>query len=141
VDLPVADVRIGDVLDLRPGERVPVDGRVVSGDSWVDEAMVTGEPVPVAKAAGDAVIGGTVNQAGALVIEAVAVGADTMLSRIIRMVEAAQGGKLPIQAVVDRVTLWFVPVVIAAAVVTFGSGYCWVRPLPCRWRWSMRWQS
>ena len=120
VDLPVAEVRIGDVLDLRPGERVPVDGRVVSGDSWVDEAMVTGEPVPVAKAAGDAVIGGTVNQAGALVIEAVAVGADTMLSRIIRMVEAAQGGKLPIQALVDRVTLWFVPVVIAAAVVTFG---------------------
>jgi heavy metal translocating P-type ATPase len=120
VDLPVAEVRIGDVLDLRPGERVPVDGRVVSGDSWVDEAMVTGEPVPVAKAAGDAVIGGTVNQAGALVIEAVAVGADTMLSRIIRMVEAAQGGKLPIQALVDKVTLWFVPAVITAAVVTFG---------------------
>jgi Au+-exporting ATPase len=120
VDLPVAEVRPGDVLDLRPGERVPVDGRVVSGDSWVDEAMVTGEPVPVAKGPGDAVIGGTVNQAGALVIEAVAVGADTMLSRIIRMVEAAQGGKLPIQALVDRVTLWFVPAVIAAAVVTFG---------------------
>jgi heavy metal translocating P-type ATPase len=119
VDVPVAEVRIGDVLDLRPGERVPVDGRVISGDSWVDEAMVTGEPVPVAKGPGDAVIGGTVNQAGALTVEAVAVGADTMLSRIIRMVEAAQGGKLPIQALVDRVTLWFVPAVIAAAVVTF----------------------
>ena len=119
VDLPVAEVRPGDVLDLRPGERVPVDGRVVEGDSWVDEAMVTGEPVPVAKGPGDPVIGGTVNQAGALTMEAVAVGADTMLSRIIRMVEAAQGGKLPIQALVDRVTLWFVPAVIAAAVLTF----------------------
>jgi Au+-exporting ATPase len=119
VDVPVSEVRPGDVLDLRPGERVPVDGRVVSGESWVDEAMVTGEPVPVGKVPGDAVIGGTINQAGALVIEAVAVGADTMLSRIIRMVEAAQGGKLPIQALVDKVTLWFVPAVIAAAVVTF----------------------
>jgi heavy metal translocating P-type ATPase len=119
VDLPVAEVRPGDILDLRPGERVPVDGLVVEGQSWVDEAMVTGEPVPVAKGPGDAVIGGTVNQAGALTMQAVAVGADTMLSRIIRMVEAAQGGKLPIQALVDKVTLWFVPAVIAAAVVTF----------------------
>ena len=120
VDLAVAEVRPGDILDLRPGERVPVDGQVVTGDSWVDEAMVTGEPLPVAKTAGDPVIGGTVNQAGALTIRAVAVGADTMLARIIRMVEAAQGGKLPIQALVDRVTLWFVPVVIAAAALTFG---------------------
>ncbi len=120
LDLPVAEVRPGDRLDLRPGDRVPVDGRVLSGDSFVDEAMVTGEPMPVAKAQGDRVIGGTVNQAGALTIEAVAVGADTVLSRIIRMVEAAQGGKLPIQALVDRVTLWFVPVVIGAAALTFG---------------------
>ena len=118
-DVAVAEVQLGDRLELRPGERVPVDARVISGDSWVDEAMVTGEPVPVAKAAGDRVIGGTVNQAGALVLQATAVGADTMLSRIIRMVEAAQGGKLPIQALVDRVTLWFVPAVIAAAVLTF----------------------
>jgi heavy metal translocating P-type ATPase len=121
VDLPVAEVRPGDVLDLRPGERVPVDGRVIAGESWIDEAMVTGEPVPRPKGPGDAVIGGTVNQAGALVIEAVAVGADTMLSRIIRMVEAAQGGKLPIQALVDKVTLWFVPAVIAAALATFAA--------------------
>jgi heavy metal translocating P-type ATPase len=119
LDVAVAEVRPGDILDLRPGERVPVDGRVVEGQSWVDEAMVTGEPVPVAKGPGDAVIGGTVNQAGALTMQAVAVGADTMLSRIIRMVEAAQGGKLPIQALVDKVTLWFVPAVIAAAVATF----------------------
>ena len=118
-DLPVAEVRPGDLLELRPGERVPVDATVTEGASWVDESMVTGEPVPVEKHPGDKVIGGTVNQAGALVLRATAVGADTVLARIIRMVEAAQGGKLPIQALVDRVTLWFVPVVIAAAVLTF----------------------
>ena len=119
VDAPLAEVRPGDVLELRPGERVPVDGRVIEGRSWVAESMVTGEPVPLEKASGDRVIGGTVNQTGALAIRAEAVGADTMLSRIIRMVEAAQGGKLPIQALVDRVTLWFVPVVMALAVLTF----------------------
>ncbi len=119
VDVPVAELRPGDVLELRPGERVPVDGRVIEGGSWIDESMVTGEPVPVEKHTGDRVVGGTVNQTGALVIEAVAVGADTMLARIIRMVEAAQGGKLPIQALVDKVTLWFVPAVMAAAVLTF----------------------
>ena len=119
VDLPVAEVRPGDLMELRPGERVPVDGRVTEGASWIDESMVTGEPLPVEKHAGATVIGGTVNQTGALVMEAVAVGADTMLARIIRMVEAAQGGKLPIQALVDRVTLWFVPVVMALAALTF----------------------
>ena len=118
-DVPVAEVRPGDLLELRPGERVPVDGRVTDGASWIDESMVTGEPLPVEKHPGDTVIGGTVNQTGALVMEAVAVGTDTMLARIIRMVEAAQGGKLPIQALVDKVTLWFVPAVIAAAVLTF----------------------
>jgi Au+-exporting ATPase len=121
VDLPLDQVRAGDILDIRPGERVPVDGVVTEGQSWTDEAMVTGEPVPVTKVAGDALIGGTVNQTGALVMRAVAVGADTMLARIIRMVEAAQGGKLPIQALVDRVTLWFVPVVMALAVLTFAA--------------------
>ena len=118
-DVPVAEVRRGDLLQLRPGERVPVDGRVAEGASWVDEAMVTGEPLPVEKRPGDRVIGGTVNQTGAPVIEAVSVGADTVLSRIIRLVEAAQGGKLPIQALVDKVTLWFVPAVMAVAVLTF----------------------
>ncbi|MBN8629433.1 MAG: copper-translocating P-type ATPase [Rhodobacterales bacterium] len=118
-DVPVAEVRPGDLLELRPGERVPVDGRVAEGASWIDESMVTGEPLPVEKHAGDRVIGGTVNQTGALVMEAVAVGADTMLSRIIRMVEAAQGGKLPIQALVDKVTLWFVPAVMTVAALTF----------------------
>ena len=119
LDLPVSDIVLGDVLEVRPGERLPVDGRVTEGASWVDQAMVTGEPLPVEKLPGSAVIGGTVNQAGALVIQATAVGADTVLARIIRMVEAAQSGKLPIQALVDRVTLWFVPAVIAVAVATF----------------------
>ncbi|MFM7445853.1 MAG: heavy metal translocating P-type ATPase [Tabrizicola sp.] len=119
VDLHVAEVRPGDLLELRPGERVAVDGQVTEGASWVDESMVTGEPLPVEKHPGDRVIGGTVNQTGALVMQAVAVGADTMLSRIIRMVEAAQGGKLPIQALVDKITLWFVPAVMALAALTF----------------------
>jgi heavy metal translocating P-type ATPase len=118
-DVAVTDVLPGDLLELRPGERVPVDGQVVEGASWIDESMVTGEPLPVEKLSGDRVIGGTVNQTGALVLAAVSVGADTMLSRIIRMVEAAQGGKLPIQALVDKVTLWFVPVVMGVAVLTF----------------------
>jgi heavy metal translocating P-type ATPase len=118
-DVALAEVRSGDVLELRPGERVPVDGLVISGGSWIDESMVSGEPLPVEKLARARVIGGTVNQTGALVIKAVAVGADTMLARIIRMVETAQGGKLPIQALVDRVTLWFVPVVMGIAALTF----------------------
>ncbi len=124
-DLPVEAVRAGDRLDLRPGERVPVDGEVVEGTSWIDESMLTGEPVPVAKEAGAKVIGGTVNQTGALTLVATAVGGDTMLARIIRMVEAAQGGKLPIQALVDKVTLWFVPVVMALAALTFAVWMIW----------------
>ena len=119
VDLPVADVVQGDVLALRPGERVPVDGTVTEGDSYIDESMITGEPVPVAKGPGAQVTGGTINQTGALRFRATAVGGDTMLAQIIRMVEAAQGAKLPIQALVDRVTLWFVPAVIAVALVSF----------------------
>ena len=119
VEVPIAEVRTGDLLDLRPGERVPVDGEVTAGDSWIDESMITGEPVPVAKAAGASVTGGTVNQTGALTFRATAVGEATMLAQIIRMVEAAQGGKLPIQALVDRITLWFVPVVMGLAALTF----------------------
>ena len=118
VEVPLDAVRTGDLIDLRPGERLPVDGIVTEGASWVDESMVTGEPDPVRKVAGDAVTGGTVNGAGALTLRAEAVGADSVLSRIIRMVEDAQGAKLPIQALVDRVTGVFVPVVIGLALAT-----------------------
>lgn len=120
VEIPIAEVRPGDIVEVRPGERIPVDGTVIAGESWIDESMISGEPVPLAKAAGDPVTGGTINQTGALAITATAVGEATMLAQIIRMVEAAQGGKLPIQALVDRITLWFVPVVIGLAALTFG---------------------
>ena len=119
VDVPIAEVRLGDILDVRPGERVPVDGKVIEGDSWIDESMISGEPAPVAKSVGSGVTGGTVNQTGALAITATAVGEATMLAQIIRMVEAAQGGKLPIQALVDKITMWFVPAVMGLAALTF----------------------
>src|SRR5690606_32946795 len=114
VDVPVADVATGDRVEVRPGERVPVDGEVLDGRSWVDESMVTGEPLPVEKSAGHGVVGGTVNQGGAFTLRVTAVGGQTVLARIIRLVEEAQGAKLPIQALVDRVTMWFVPAVMAA---------------------------
>ncbi|MFV0493315.1 MAG: heavy metal translocating P-type ATPase [Pseudorhodobacter sp.] len=118
VELDVDALRVGDLILLRPGERIPVDGGVTAGTSNVDESMITGEPVPVPKSAGDAVTGGTVNGAGSLTFRAARVGADTTLAQIIRMVEEAQGAKLPIQGLVDRVTLWFVPGVMALAALT-----------------------
>lgn len=121
IEIDLADVRLGDTVEIRPGERLPVDGDVVQGTSYVDESMITGEPVPVIKEAGAHVVGGTVNQTGYLTLCATAVGRDTLLAQIIRMVEDAQGGKLPIQAMVDRVTMYFVPAVITLAVLTFGA--------------------
>ncbi len=118
-EVPLAEVRPGDLLTVRPGERIAVDGTVTEGASWVDESMISGEPLPVEKTAGTAVTGGTVNQTGAFIFRATAVGEATMLARIIRMVQEAQGGKLPIQTLVDRVTLWFVPAVMALAGLTF----------------------
>ena len=118
-DIPVGEVRAGDVVEVRPGERVPVDGAVIEGHSYIDESMITGEPIPVEKQAGSEVVGGTVNQQGAFTLRATAVGGQTVLAQIIRLVEQAQGSKLPIQAVVDKVTLWFVPAVMAAALLTF----------------------
>ena len=118
-DIPVGDVALDDVVQVRPGERVPVDGEVIGGQSYVDESMITGEPIPVEKSAGGKVVGGTVNQTGALTLRATAVGGQTLLAQIIRLVEQAQGSKLPIQAVVDKITLWFVPAVMLAALVTF----------------------
>ncbi len=124
-ELDIAQVRAGDVIEVRPGERIPVDGVVTEGQSFVDESMISGEPVPVEKAAGAEVVGGTVNQNGALAFEATKVGADTLLAQIIRMVEQAQGSKLPIQALVDKITMWFVPAVMAAALLTFAVWLVW----------------
>ena len=117
-ELPLDQIISGDLIHTRPGERIAVDGAVLSGQSYVDESMITGEPVPVEKAAGATVVGGTVNGTGALVVRAIHVGADTVLSQIIRMVEQAQSAKLPIQGLVDRITLWFVPAVMVLAAVT-----------------------
>ncbi len=119
VDVELADIQVGDVLVVRPGERIATDGEVLEGESYVDESMLTGEPLPVAKAPGDEVVGGTVNKNGALTFRAAKVGGDTLLSQIIRMVEQAQGAKLPIQALVDKVTAIFVPLVMAIAALTF----------------------
>ena len=119
IDMPLDEVAAGDVIQVRPGERLPVDGVVIAGASYVDESMVTGEPVPAAKEDGSAVVGGTMNTTGSFTYRATKVGADTLLAQIIRMVETAQGSKLPIQGLVDEVTAWFVPAVVAAALVTF----------------------
>ncbi|WP_238364465.1 heavy metal translocating P-type ATPase [Mesobacterium pallidum] len=118
VEVPVDTVATGDTLLIRPGTRVPVDAEVLDGQSFVDESMLTGEPIPVGKGRGDAITGGTVNGAGALTVRATAVGAGTTLSRIIHMVEDAQAAKLPIQGLVDRITLWFVPAVMGLALLT-----------------------
>jgi Cu+-exporting ATPase len=118
-DIDIDDVRAGDIVLVRPGERIPTDGVVVSGTSYVDESMVSGEPEPVAKKAEDLVTGGTVNGAGAFSFRATRVGTDTTLAGIIRMVEQAQGAKLPIQATVDKVTAIFVPIVFGIATLAF----------------------
>jgi Cu+-exporting ATPase len=118
-DVPLAHVHIGDRLRVRPGEKVPVDGHVVDGRSAVDESMLTGEPIPVEKAAGDAVIGATLNGSGSLIITATKVGADTVLSQIVKMVAAAQRSRAPLQRMADAVSYWFVLAVAAIAVVTF----------------------
>ncbi|MGB0822875.1 MAG: heavy metal translocating P-type ATPase, partial [Alphaproteobacteria bacterium] len=117
-EVDVDALAVGDVILVRPGERIPVDGEVTEGSSNVDESMITGEPVPVQKTAGAAVTGGTVNGTGSLTFKAARVGSDTTLAQIIRMVEEAQGAKLPIQGLVDRVTLWFVPAVMVLAALT-----------------------
>ncbi len=118
-DLPITDVRVGDVCRVRPGEKVPVDGVVLEGHSSVDESMVTGEPIPVEKQAGDRVTGGTINAAGTLLFRAERVGSDTLLAQIVRMVGEAQRSRAPIQRLADRVAAWFVPAVVAIAIVAF----------------------
>ena len=122
-EIGVDAVLPGDIVMVRPGERIPVDGEVTEGSSFVDESMITGEPIPSAKGAGSSVVGGTINRTGSFNFRATKVGADTVLAQIIRMVETAQGAKLPIQALVDRVTAWFVPAVMALAALTFGAWF------------------
>ncbi len=118
VDVPVEQIAVGDLVVVRPGERVPVDGAIVEGRSHLDESLITGESLPVAKAEGDPVTGGSINAEGALLVRTAAIGAETLLSRIIRMVESAQAAKAPIQRIVDRVSAIFVPVVLGVAVLT-----------------------
>ncbi len=119
VDLPMEEVVVGDVVVVRPGEKIPVDGEVIEGRSAVDESMVTGEPIPVKKAAGAEVIGATINKTGSFKMRASRVGKDTVLAQIVLLVQDAQGSKAPIQKLADQVTGWFVPAVIAIAILTF----------------------
>ena len=119
VEIALDQVTTGDIVIVRPGEKVAVDGEVVEGASYVDESMISGEPVPVAKGEGAEVIGGTINKTGAFSFRVTKIGANTVLAQIIHLVEQAQGSKLPIQALVDKVTMWFVPAVMAAAALTF----------------------
>ncbi len=118
-DIPLTHVHVGDILRIRPGEKIPVDGVVVEGRSAVDESMITGEPVPVEKSDGDALTGATVNGTGALLMRAARVGRDTMLSQIVRMVAAAQRSRAPIQKLADEVSAWFVPSVVAVSLIAF----------------------
>ncbi|OEC99827.1 MULTISPECIES: heavy metal translocating P-type ATPase [unclassified Rhizobium] len=128
-DVPVDEIQAGDRLRVRPGERVPVDGSVIEGQSTVDESMITGEPLPVEKAKGDAVTGGTINRNGALIMQAEKVGAETTLSRIVELVAKAQRSRAPIQTMVDRVSAVFVPAVVAAAIIAFAI-WAFVGPEP-----------
>src|SRR5690606_11046724 len=118
-EIPLEDVRTGDRLRVRPGAAVPVDGTVLDGRTAIDESMITGEPMPVEKAEGDPVTGGTLNGTGSLVIAAERVGTDTMLARIVAMVAEAQRSRAPIQRLADAVAAWFVPAVIGVAVIAF----------------------
>jgi len=125
VDVPIEEVKVGDIVMVRPGEKIPVDGVVVEGYSSVDESMVTGESIPVEKKAGDTVIGATVNKTGSFQFQATKVGSETLLAQIIQLVEEAQGSKAPIQRMADVVASYFVPAVILIAVTTFGVWYVW----------------
>ena len=129
IDVPVDQIEVGDRLRVRPGERVPVDGSVVEGQSTIDESMITGEPLPVEKAKGDSLTGGTINKNGSLILLAEKVGADTTLSRIVELVAKAQRSRAPIQTMVDRVSAIFVPAVVAAAIIAFAV-WAFVGPEP-----------
>lgn len=123
VDIPIDQVVSGDVVVVRPGEKIPVDGEIVRGSSAIDESMITGESLPVEKREGDGVVGGTMNKTGSFEFKATRVGSETTLSQIIRLVENAQGSKAPIQAVADKISAVFVPIVLLIAIATFGVWY------------------
>ena len=129
VEIPLDEVLVGDIVLVKPGDKVPVDGQVIEGSSFVDESMLTGEPTPVTKGIGANVVGGTINTTGSFSFRVAKTGADTALAQIIRMVEEAQGAKLPIQALADKVTAWFVPAVMAIAALTFVV-WLWLGPAP-----------
>ena len=118
-DILISELKKGDKVSVRPGERVPVDGLIVEGDTFIDESMISGEPIPVEKRLNDKVLAGTINQNGAFVMSAEKVGRETVLAQIIRMVQEAQGSKAPVQRIVDKVTAVFVPTVLAIAILTF----------------------
>lgn len=124
-DIPVENVQIGDTIIVRPGEKIPVDGEVVDGESYINESMISGEPIPVHKIKGDELVGGTINKNGSIRFKATKIGADTVLAQIVQMVEEAQGSKLPIQSLVNKVTHYFVPTVITLALITFGVWLIW----------------
>ena len=124
-DVPLDDVRIGDVLRVRPGEKVPVDGSITEGESTLDESMLTGEPLPVVKKAGDRVVGATLNQTGAFLMRAEKVGSETLLAQIVQMVADAQRSRAPIQRLADQVAGWFVPAVVLVAMLTFAGWMLW----------------
>ncbi|MEI6838032.1 MAG: heavy metal translocating P-type ATPase [Alcaligenaceae bacterium] len=128
-DIAIDAVKPGDLILVRPGEKIATDGVITEGQPYIDEAMITGEPIPVIKILGDRVTGGTLNTTNSFTFQATHTGGDTVLARIIRMVEAAQGTKLPIQALVDRVTAWFVPAIILCSLSTFLIWY-WLGPTP-----------
>src|SRR2546430_1072874 len=122
-DKPLSEVVSGDTIVVRPGERIPVDGKIIDGASEIDESMLTGEPLPVAKAIGETVVGGTLNTTGAFRYRATSVGEDSVLARIVKLMRDAQSSRAPIQHLADKVSAVFVPVVVTIAVVTFIAWY------------------
>lgn len=123
IDIPIEEVKMGDIIRVRPGEKIPVDGRIIAGESSIDESMVTGESLPVDKNKGDTVVGATMNKTGSFTYQATKVGQETMLAQIIKLVEEAQGSKAPIQKLADLISAYFVPVVIIIALATFLAWY------------------
>lgn len=122
-EVPISSLKIGDLISVRPGEKIPVDGTISSGGSFIDESMLSGEPIPGEKEPGDKVFAGTVNQKGSFILKATGVGSETVLAQIVRMVQAAQGSKAPVQRIVDKISRIFVPVVVGISIITF---ICWL---------------